>query len=220
MLFRRLLTGLLCIFALAAAGIETIYVAAARNGLQERLAAQSQDAATALSLSLATALAQEDVVLAETIVGAVFDRGSFGEIRVVDAHGATLVWRHRPADAAEVPDWFASLVPLDAAPALAPIAAGWHYAGRVSVASLPNVVHRQLWDTLLASLAWLLVLFVAAATLAAEFLRGILRSMRHAAREFERADDWSRQAGAEPGARPGFEVRFETARDAGNAAGD
>lgn len=177
-LFRQLMSGLACLFALLAAGIETIYVADAGSNLREQMGAHSQDAATALALALAPALAGNDPVLADTIVGALFDRGYYQEIMVRDVSGQILAQRRLPVAPPEVPGWFARLLPLDAPPARAPITAGWRDAGSVSVAGLPDFAYRQLWHATTAALAWLAVLFGVSCALAAVFLRGILRPLR------------------------------------------
>lgn len=177
-LFRQLMLGLAGLFALLATGIEAIYVANAGSNLREQMSAHSQDAATALALALAPALTADDPVLADTVVGALFDSGYYREIMVSDDRGQILAQRRLPLAPAGVPGWFADLVPLDAAPGQAPIAAGWRDAGRVSVAGHPEFAYRQLWHATTAALTWLVLLFGVSCALAALFLRGILRPLR------------------------------------------
>jgi hypothetical protein len=181
-LFRQLLISVSAVFLLVLGGIEAIQVINARNYLQEQLESHSQDAATALGLSLATALGGDDPALAETVIGPVFDRGFYESIRVLDAKGKVFTQKNLPRRPPEVPLWFAQLIALEAPTTESLISAQWRVVGRVIVTSHPNFAYQQLWRTTLETLWLLLAMYVLALLAVGFFLNAILgRSRRSAA---------------------------------------
>ncbi len=112
-LFRQLLFSVSAVFLLVLAGVQVIQVLNARNYLQQQLESHSQDAATALGMSLATVMAGGDRALMETVVGPVFDRGFYQSIKVLSTTNEVLVAKELPLRPPEVPAWFVNLVVLE-----------------------------------------------------------------------------------------------------------
>jgi len=182
-LFKQLFFGASLLFLLVLAGVEAIYLSNARLYLQQQLESHSQDAATSLSLWLATVQPFEDRALIETVVNTSFDRGYYQSILVVSLSGETLVAKQLAPAQGEVPVWFTRLFPLRPPAAESLISSGWRQLGRVLVTSHPNFAYQQLWHTGLQTLALLLLVYALALVALRAFLANILRPLR----EIERA---------------------------------
>ncbi len=174
---QQLLAGVSVWFLLLLIGLETIHVAAARRIMQEQLESHAQDAATSLGLSLGALLARGDLGLAETVINPVFDRGYYQRIELISIEGRVLLDKTLPAMVLGVPEWFATLLPLEAPTADSLVTAGWKQIGSVRVTSHPRFAYRQLWRTAWGTLAWLAGLYCAALAAVFAFLKGVLRPL-------------------------------------------
>lgn len=173
----QLLAGVSIGFLLLLIGIETIHVVAARRIMQEQLESHAQDAATALGLSLGALLTRGDPGFAETVINPVFDRGYYQRIELVSIEGRVLLAKTLPVIELGVPEWFATLLPLEAPTAASLVTAGWKQIGSVRVTSHPRFAYLQLWRATWETLAWLAVLYCAALAAAYAFLKGVLRPL-------------------------------------------
>ncbi len=176
-LFRQLLLGVSLLFFAVLAGVQAVYVRNARNYLQQQLESHSQDAATALGLSLATVMPGGDRALIELVVSPVFDRGYYQSIRVLSSKGEQLVDKELPPRPPDVPAWFASVVVLEAPTSESLVSSGWRQLGRVIVTSHPNFAYRQLWRTSVDTLWVLLIVYALALWSTWLFLKTVLRPL-------------------------------------------
>lgn len=176
-LFRQLFFGASLLFLLVLAGVEAIYLTNARLYLQQQLESHSQDAATSISLWLATVEPFEDRALIETVVNTSFDRGYYQSIRVVSLNGEILVAKRLAPAQGEVPVWFTRLFPLRAPSAESLISSGWRQLGRVLVTSHPHFAYLQLWNTAVQTLGLLLLVYALALIALRAFLANILRPL-------------------------------------------
>lgn len=176
-LFRQLLLGISLVFFAVLAGVQAVYMMNARNYLQQQLESHSQDAATALGLSLATVMPGGDRALIGLVVSPVFDRGYYQSIRVLSPQGEVLVDKELPRRPPEVPAWFAGLVVLEAPTNESLINSGWRQLGRVVVTSHPNFAYQQLWRTSVETLGVLLMVYAAAVWVVWLFLGAVLRPL-------------------------------------------
>lgn len=176
---RQLLSGTALIFAALLIGIEAIYVSSAKSSLEEQLDAHANETATSLALSIGTRAQSLDETVLNIMVNPIFDRGHFESIVVTSAAGQALFERRLGSDySIDVPAWFVSLVPIPSPRGEALISAGWKQLGKVTVRVLPEYAYKQLYDTALATLAWLLMLFALALVAMRFYLADILRPLR------------------------------------------
>lgn len=172
-LAHQLFVGISLLFLLALLGALGVNFNQTRAYLDTQLASHSQDAATSLGLSLAPMMQGGDLELAGRTVDALFDRGYYSEIRLLDVHGKTLLERKLAPTLEGVPAWFARLAPLRMPAGESLITSGWRQMGRVVVVSHPGFAYRQLWD----QGRWLLLLFSATFALSLAFLWLVLRAI-------------------------------------------
>jgi diguanylate cyclase (GGDEF)-like protein len=176
-LFKQLFFGASFAFLVVLGATEGVYIKNAHKYLQEQLASHSQDAATSLGMVLPAAMADADLVRVEVTVNAIFDRGYYQTIRVVNATGDTLVLKTLPPAPADVPVWFVNLLPLETPVAESLITKGWRQQGRVVVSSHPNFAYKQLWNTLLEATLSLGALYIISLLALHHFLSRILRPL-------------------------------------------
>jgi diguanylate cyclase (GGDEF)-like protein len=176
-LYRQLFWGTSIAFLIVVGATETIYIRNAHRYLQEQLASHAQDAATSLGMVLPAAMAEGDEVKAEVTVSAMFDRGYYQSIRVLNIRGETLVLKTLAAAPADVPEWFVKLLPLETPSAESLISKGWKQLGRVVVSSHPNFAYKQLWQTILEATLSLILLYLLALLALRSFLTRILKPL-------------------------------------------
>jgi len=176
-LFRQLFIGTSAAFLVLLALVESVDIVNSRLYMQEQLASHAQDVATSLGLVLPPSLAEKDLLRAEVTVNAVFDRGFYQSIVVVNARGEKLIEKHLAPAPAGVPQWFVNLFPMNAPSAESLISKGWQQLGRVIVTSHPNFAYKQLWRTTVDDAVGMLVLYVLSLFAILFFLSRILRPL-------------------------------------------
>lgn len=176
-LFRQLFIGTSIVFLVLLALVESIYIANARFYMQEQLTSHAQDVATSLGLVLPPALADKDLLRAEITVNAVFDRGFYQSIVVVNAKGEKLIEKHLAPAPVGVPVWFTRVFSMQAPSAESLISKGWQQLGRVVVMSHPNFAYKQLWRTSVEATAAMSLLYVLSLFAIHAFLTRILRPL-------------------------------------------
>lgn len=165
---------LLCLFA----GMITYVVRNTQTFLDQQLSSHAQDTATALGLSLTLTMKNNDVITANRIVDAVFDRGYYRSIQILASNGSPLVDRHMEVKVAGVPEYFIQLLPIKTQSKEAVIMDGWRKVGKVIIESNPGFAYQQIWLTFIESLKWLLMTGIVAVILGGGLLYIILRPLR------------------------------------------
>lgn len=133
-----------------------------RHHFYGQLRSISQDAATSLGLTLSTVAADQDEVLAGSIIDAIFDSGDYRSIGYFGIDGRVIVSRSRELSVAGVPQWFADLVELPSFTGKAEVVSGWYQLGSVHVVSSPSRAHLELWESILNQL-WVFTFVLVAA---------------------------------------------------------
>ncbi len=177
-LARQLLYGIVVVFIALLFGIEAIYVDKARHRLEEQLDAHANETATSLALSIGSRMQTLDVALINAIVNPLFDRGHFQSIEIEAVDGGKVFARRLGDHEVALPPWFISLVAFEPPRGQALISVGWRQMGKVVVRVHPQFAYLELWDTAIATLVWLSLLFAAALVAMRAYLGGILRPLR------------------------------------------
>ena len=143
-MYRQLWLAIISAMLLALAGSLFASMLGARAYLESQLTLKNSDNATALALSLSQG--EPDPVSVELTVSALFDSGHYHLIRVVDPNGATIVERSSVAGELGAPNWFARLLPINAAPGQAQISNGWQQFGTITLVSNSRFAYGALWN--------------------------------------------------------------------------
>ena len=100
-----------------------------RSYLEGESQIHAQDTATSLGLSLSPYMVDTQDPVLETMMKAIFDRGYYKEIKLVDVTGQSLVTLRNDKTFASVPQWFIDFVPMQTARADSEISSGWSISG-------------------------------------------------------------------------------------------
>ena len=164
------------------AGTFALNIANTKNFLQDQLSSHAQDTATSLGLSLSSNADPEDIATMETMINAVFDRGYYTQIKLVNMDDKTLYQRDNATTMEAVPSWFISLIDIQAPTAEAVVQAGWVPLGTLSVTSHPGYAYIKLWQELIQLSVW----FALAALLAIVLVAAALRLMLNPLHKLEK----------------------------------
>lgn len=145
-LYRQLAISIVILLTAGFIGTVIISTSNLRSFLETQLETHAQDTATSLGLSLSPHMAQQDLPVINLMIDAIFDRGYFHSIQLVDIDGNTLVDRTRDNQNGPVPDWFIRLVSFRTPRADAIVMSGWKQAGSVHVMSHPGIAYQELWS--------------------------------------------------------------------------
>lgn len=176
---RRLVAGISALFLVALIGVQLIHLRHAQRHLQGQLESLSQDAATAIGLSLGLLLREGDMVLAQTAINPAFDRGHYERIELVGMGGDVLAGRTlSQAPLGAYPRWFAEFFPLHGPTTESLVTSGWRQVGKLRVTVHPRFAYERLWATARDTVLYLLAIYAAALVALRLFMLGVLRPLR------------------------------------------
>jgi EAL domain-containing protein (putative c-di-GMP-specific phosphodiesterase class I)/GGDEF domain-containing protein len=151
-ILRQLLLSVTLAISVILLGTLALSVNSAREYLSGQLQVQSTDAAVSLALSLSQP-ANNDPVVQELLVSALYDGGHFSLVRLTDPEGKVLIERKSTATAASVPAWFRALAPLDSQAASHAVSDGWRQIGEVTLIANDAYAWEALWRSSLKMIA-------------------------------------------------------------------
>ena len=172
---RRLIAGISALVLVALIGIQVIHLRNAQRALQNQLESVSQDAATAIGLSLGVLMRQGDALVAQSAIDVAFDRGHYERIELRNIDGEVLASRALQAQRpGRYPPWLASLFPLYGPTAESLVSTGWRQVGKLRVTVYPRFAYEQLWATTSDTFLYLLAIYVFSLVALRLFMRGVL----------------------------------------------
>ncbi|MGE4439427.1 bifunctional diguanylate cyclase/phosphodiesterase [Achromobacter sp.] len=189
-ILRQLLLSVTLAIGVILLGTLALSVNAAREYLSGQLQVQATDAAVSLALSLSQP-ANNDPVVQELLVSALYDGGHFSLVRLADPEGKVLIERQSTATAASVPGWFRALAPLDARSASHAVSDGWRQIGEVTLVANDAYAWEALWRGSLrmialvlgAGLVWALFAFALVRWIKNRLLREVSDHVRSIGRD-------------------------------------
>jgi diguanylate cyclase (GGDEF)-like protein len=184
-LYKQLATTIVILFTAVFIGTVIISTSTLRSFLESQLETHAQDTATSLGLSLSPYIQQQDLPIINSMIDAIFDRGYFRSIKLVDIDGKTLVEKTRGSQDNQAPAWFIKLLSLQSPHAESILMSGWQQAGSIHVVSHPEFAYREMWSNTRETF-WL---FLASATIilfaSLIGLRLLLRPLREVEKQAE-----------------------------------
>ncbi|AVJ27289.1 LapD/MoxY N-terminal periplasmic domain-containing protein [Achromobacter spanius] len=189
-ILRQLLLSVTLAISVILLGTLALSVNSAREYLSGQLQVQSTDAAVSLALSLSQP-ANNDPVVQELLVSALYDGGHFSLVRLTDPDGKVLIERKSTATAASVPAWFQALAPLDSQAASHAVSDGWRQIGEVTLIANDAYAWEALWRSSLkmialvvgAGILWAMFAFVLVGWIKNRLLREISEHVRGIGRD-------------------------------------
>lgn len=175
-LLKQLLISVSVAILVILVGTLAFSIGAAKQYLDGQLQAQSENAVSALALSLSQP-ANQDEVTRELLMMALFDSGQFRVVRLVGTDGQPLFERLHPdiqGMSGAAPRWFSEMLPLAEPIGVRVVSDGWRQVGKLEVAVDSAYARDALWQ----SSVRMLLMVVGAGLVWALFVSSLLRWFR------------------------------------------
>jgi diguanylate cyclase (GGDEF)-like protein len=149
-----------------------------RDYLEVESKIHAQDTATSLGLALSPHIIDETDPILETMMNAIFDRGFYQEIKLVNVDQVALVTLKNENTFEQVPDWFVQLLPMNTAIAMSEVNSGWSIGGELFVTINPGYGYLKLYQQARNALNYSFATFLVAIALLFMLLRFILHPLK------------------------------------------
>ncbi|WP_067222435.1 bifunctional diguanylate cyclase/phosphodiesterase [Marinomonas gallaica] len=149
--------------------------------LEKQLQSHSYDTANSLGLSLSAVA--DNPSSAQTMIDAVFDRGHFARIELLDIDGQPVYQRSNDAISSDIPHWFIELVDINIAPSSAVVQRGWMPIGKLKVQAHKGYAYIELWLVFKSLVQWFLIAAAIFLTSAYIAVRLLLRPLKRAQKQ-------------------------------------
>lgn len=152
-LLKQLLLSVTVAVMVIVAGTLAFSINSARSYLNAQVRSASENAASALAITLSQPV-NHDPVVRDLLLMALYDTGRFEAVTFADTSGRMLFERRQPAasGARAAPQWFRRLLPLESANATRVVSDGWKQVGTVSISGNTSYAYASLWRNALGQL--------------------------------------------------------------------
>lgn len=176
-LYRQLIIFTVLLFFILLTGTWMATFENNRSFLANQLNSHAQDTATSLALAISQHTVNQDKAGIEAMINAVFDRGYYQTIKLIDLQGGVVSQRQLTISVDEVPQWFIRLVPIETPEEASHVMAGWRQVGTIYVKSHPGYAYKTLWRFSIRTTLWFTVCGLLVLLIGAWGLRLILRPL-------------------------------------------
>ena len=128
--------------------------------LQGQLQTTAQDMTTSLGIAISNLPEGDDPATLEVLFNSVFDSGYYSRIQLIDSNGKVIHQKSQSIKLDDVPDWFFQLVPLSQAEGSTIVMKGWTQLGELKLSLHPGFAYSGLYNTLISTLQWFVILLV------------------------------------------------------------
>lgn len=177
-LYKQLVLIIVLMCVLIFLGTLGVNIHSTRLFLNEQLESHAQDTATSLSLSLSPHMVENDISTMTAMIDAIFDRGYYSEIRLLDMDGEPLIERTSTRELDGIPRFVVDWIELDTPQAEASVMSGWNLGGVIQVHSHPGFAYRQLWRITIRMLTWFVFVALSIGALGALGIHALLKPLR------------------------------------------
>lgn len=161
-LARLLNVIILILFAIGAILLFMLEITTVRQSILDQMSANLETAITALGLVLQGTLLNDDKVLAETIVNAMFDGGFVSSVTLLDPDGQMLFQKAFHTAQQNIPSWLPSVIGMPPVKVEQELTDGWRILGTLTLVGHEGYAYQHLWNAIsrtgLALLGGLIVL--------------------------------------------------------------
>ena len=145
---------------------------------QGQLQTTARDMSATLGIAISNLPDGADPATLEVLFNAVFDSGYYSKIALHDMDGKTIHQKSQELDIAGVPGWYINLVPLSPARGVTQVMSGWTQLGQLEIVIHPGFAYRGLYDALISTLKWFVLLFMVALISLWLVLRHVLQPLQ------------------------------------------
>lgn len=139
---------ILVLFLIGAILLFMLEITTVRQSILDQMSANLETAITALGLVLQGTLLNEDKVLAETIVNAMFDGGFVSAITLVDPDGQMLFHKVFTSTQQNIPAWLPNLIAMPPVKVEQELTDGWRMLGTLTLEGHSGYAYQHLWNAI------------------------------------------------------------------------
>ncbi|MBL8328318.1 MAG: EAL domain-containing protein [Rubrivivax sp.] len=154
-MIRQIALILLAVILLAIGGSIAVSAFSTRQALEEQWKVRNADAANMLALALTQQ--KGDAALLELVLAAQFDTGHYSRIVLVGNDARPMFQRASGLRTGSAPSWLPEVLPMQAVEGTAIVTDGWKSIGRVEVQAQSAWAYDNLWQSMMRSSGWLLL---------------------------------------------------------------
>ncbi|PKG82554.1 hypothetical protein CXF85_13815 [Colwellia sp. 75C3] len=155
-------------------GASWISVEATRSYLNDQMKSHAQDAATSVGLSISPYMDEENLMVAETMIVAIFDSGYYQKVSLTDVNNNIIMSRENNNIIDGVPLWFINVFELTPPVMSSEVSNGWNVGGTLSFQSHVGASYEKLWQRAINNFLSSLLIAVLSCFIAHFILRSVL----------------------------------------------
>lgn len=147
-LARLLNVIILILFAIGAILLFMLEITTVRQSILDQMSANLETAITALGLVLQGTLLNDDKVLAETIVNAMFDGGFVSSVTLLDPDGQLLFQKAFHTAQQNIPSWLPTVISMPPVKVEQELTDGWRILGTLTLEGHKGYAYQHLWNAI------------------------------------------------------------------------
>ncbi|KJG06346.1 diguanylate phosphodiesterase [Photobacterium kishitanii] len=144
-LYRQLLLWMLVVLFSLTGAVFAIQFNTTKSYLIEQQSTELNNVVSSVGFALSPYLEAKDLISAESVINATFDSGYYSQVKLVLLDSKKEIIRQYPQLVQSVPNWFQSLVHIDAITQTRTLTSGWLQLADLTVTSSPASAYIQLW---------------------------------------------------------------------------
>ncbi|OBU19046.1 LapD/MoxY N-terminal periplasmic domain-containing protein [Photobacterium aquimaris] len=145
-LYRQLLLWMLVVLFLLTSTVFAIQFNTTKSYLIEQQSTELNNVVSSVGFALSPYLKANDIIAAESVINATFDSGYYSKVKLTLFDSNKEIIRQYPQIIKNVPNWFKSVVHIDAITQTRTLTNGWLQLADLTVTSSPASAYIQLWQ--------------------------------------------------------------------------
>lgn len=146
--------------------------------LQGQMQTTAADMATVLGIVISNMPDGAEPASLEVLFNSVFDSGYYSEIALIGIDGQVIHNKTQQLSIAGVPGWFLNWVDLQPVQGTSQVMQGWSQLGQLQLTLHPGFAYDSLYQSLLNTVKWFVLIFVGAMLLLWLLLHALLRPLK------------------------------------------
>ncbi|MEC6816887.1 EAL domain-containing protein [Photobacterium toruni] len=144
-LYRQLLLWMLVVLFLLTSAVFLIQFNTTKNYLIEQQSTELNNVVNSIGFSLSPYIKDKDFIAAESVINATFDSGYYSQVKLTLLDSKKEILRQYPQRIDNIPDWFQSIIHIEAITQTTTLTSGWLQLANLTVTSSPIPAYIQLW---------------------------------------------------------------------------
>ena len=145
-LYRQLLLWMLVVLFLLTSAVFLIQFNTTKNYLIEQQSTELNNVVNSIGFSLSPYIKDKDFIAAESVINATFDSGYYSQVKLTLLDSKKEILRQYPQRIDNIPDWFQSIIHIEAITQTTTLTSGWLQLANLTVTSSPIPAYIQLWN--------------------------------------------------------------------------